>query len=275
MDIAWVKWLYLVDLSRWSSILCHPFLKWWMGVRPIHSPVVVLKHLFSQDGQVLFWKSSNGFEVLDKNAQTWHLDQCQCVPFYVDTHREFYQKSFCFPVSLEANLLCGVHWDEQVLSQPQLHLFLILGVQNLGRKSFEPIFTRALVFNLDVKHVFHSIEFFWIQTTRWTKWDGAIKPFHVPFWVIQLDACFGKKSCTQDDVVFDIIVVNTRTFCRLICLFLSNLGNLKCCIVMSIRPPIGPGTWADHGADSAAGHPGRMRNRFHGPFAALWHVEGR
>ncbi len=27
-------------------------------------------------------------------------------------------------------------------------------------------------------------------------------------------------------------------------------------------PPIGPGTRADHGADNAAGHPGRMRNRF-------------
>ncbi len=39
------------------------------------------------------------------------------------------------------------------------------------------------------------------------KWDGAIIPFHVPFWVIQLDFSFGKKVGTQDDDLFDIIIV--------------------------------------------------------------------
>ncbi len=40
-------------------------------------------------------------------------------------------------------------------------------------------------------------------------------------------------------------------------------------ILQSITPPIGPGTRADHGADSAAGHPGRMRNRFRS-FRCSW-----
>jgi hypothetical protein len=35
----------------------------------------------------------------------------------------------------------------------------ILGVQDLSCKSFEPIFTKELVFDLDVRHVFHGIEF--------------------------------------------------------------------------------------------------------------------
>jgi hypothetical protein len=56
-----------------------------------------------------------------------------------------------------------------------------LGIQNLCRKAFEPIFMEELVFDLDMKHVFHGIKFVQIQTSRWTKWDGAIKPFHVFF----------------------------------------------------------------------------------------------
>jgi hypothetical protein len=57
----------------------------------------------------------------------------------------------------------------------------ILGFQNLCRKTFELIFTKELVFDLDMKHVFHGIEFVRIQTSRWTKWDGVMKPFHVSF----------------------------------------------------------------------------------------------
>ncbi len=85
--------------------------------------------------------------------------------------------------------------------------FLILCIQNLGCKAFEPVFTKELVFYLYVEHVFHGIEFFQIQTARWTKCDGAIKLFHIPFWVIQLDSNFGKKGCTQDYVLFDVDVV--------------------------------------------------------------------
>jgi hypothetical protein len=57
----------------------------------------------------------------------------------------------------------------------------ILGIQDLDREEFEPVFTKELVLDLDVKHVFHGIKFFQIQTSRWTKWDGSIKPFHVSF----------------------------------------------------------------------------------------------
>ncbi len=88
--------------------------------------------------------------------------------------------------------------------------FLILCVQNLSCKAFEPIFTKELVFDLYVEHIFHGVKFFWIQTARWTKWDGAIKPFHIPFWVIQLDSYFGKKVCTQDYVVFDIVIIKHK-----------------------------------------------------------------
>jgi hypothetical protein len=42
----------------------------------------------------------------------------------------------------------------------------------------------------------------------------------------------------------------------------------------SITPLIGPGTRADHGVVSKAGHPGRMRNSA-GPFNALGCAEGR
>ncbi len=35
----------------------------------------------------------------------------------------------------------------------------ILGVQNLCCKAFESIFTKDLIFDLDVKHVFLGVEF--------------------------------------------------------------------------------------------------------------------
>ncbi len=57
----------------------------------------------------------------------------------------------------------------------------ILGVQNFGCNAFELFCTEYLVFDLDVKHVFHGIKFIQIQTFRWTKWDGEVKPFHVSF----------------------------------------------------------------------------------------------
>ncbi len=31
----------------------------------------------------------------------------------------------------------------------------------------------------------------WIQTSRWTKWDGLIKPFHVSFWAVWLESSLG------------------------------------------------------------------------------------
>jgi hypothetical protein len=35
----------------------------------------------------------------------------------------------------------------------------ILGIQNLFHKAFESISTKELIFDLEVKHVFHGLEF--------------------------------------------------------------------------------------------------------------------
>jgi hypothetical protein len=101
-------------------------------------------------------------------------------------------------------------WHELLIQRTLFSSFeslFILGVQNLCLKAFESIFTKDLVFELDVKHVFHGIEFVWIQTSRWTKWDGLIKPFHVSFWADWFESSLGLQVCTQDDVVFDVIIV--------------------------------------------------------------------
>jgi hypothetical protein len=57
--------------------------------------------------------------------------------------------------------------------------FFILSVQDFGCKAFEQTFSKELVFELDAKHVFYGVKFIQIQTSRWAKWDGLIKPFHV------------------------------------------------------------------------------------------------
>jgi hypothetical protein len=46
------------------------------------------------------------------NALAWHLDQCLCIPVYVDKFKVFYQTSGCSPVALEANMIFDVHLDE-------------------------------------------------------------------------------------------------------------------------------------------------------------------
>jgi hypothetical protein len=102
----------------------------------------------------------------------------------------------------------------------------ILGIQNLGRKAFEPIFTEELIFDLDVKHVFHDIKFVRIQTSRWMKWDGAIKPFNL---IPVLERKFVPRMMSY----LTLLLSNTKTFCWLMRLFLSNLGKLKSCMVMT------------------------------------------
>ncbi len=104
----------------------------------------------------------------------------------------------------------------------------ILGIQNLCRKAFEPIFTRELVFDLYVKHVFHGIKFVQIQTARWTKWDGAIKPSHVPFWVVQFIPVLERKFVPR---MMSYLSCQALKPLELMRLFLSNLGNLKSCIM--------------------------------------------
>ncbi len=145
-----------------------------------------------------------------------------------------HQTSCHFPVALEANPRFDVHLDEWVLSQPQLYL-------SFHCKAFEPIFTKEFVFDLDVKHVLHGIKSIRIQTFRWTKWDGAIKSFHVSFWVVQLYSSLGKKFVPRMMSYLTLLLSNTNTFCWLMPLFLSNLGNLKSCIVTTsciLRQPL-------------------------------------
>jgi hypothetical protein len=57
----------------------------------------------------------------------------------------------------------------------------ILCIQNLVHKAFEPIFAKELIFNLYMEHIFHGIKLCQIRTARWTKRNGAIKPFHYFF----------------------------------------------------------------------------------------------
>ncbi len=111
-------------------------------------------------------------------------------------------------------------------------LFL-LGVQNLCCKAIESIFSKELIFELDVKHVFHGVEFVWIQTFRRTKRDGLIKPFHVSIWVVQLKPVLESTLVLRMMLYLTLLLSKTKSFCWLMRLFLSNLGNLKSCIVMA------------------------------------------
>ncbi len=107
----------------------------------------------------------------------------------------------------------------------------ILGIQNLCRKAFDPIFTKEFVLDLNVKHAFHGIKCVWIQTSRWTKWDGTIKPFYVSFWVVPLFSSLGRKVCTQDDVVFDIVIIKHKNLFLVDAPVLVDLDYFKSCIV--------------------------------------------
>jgi hypothetical protein len=59
-------------------------------------------------------------------------------------------------------------------------------------KVFESIFTNELIFDLDVKHVFHSVKFVQILNLQMDKVG----------WTNQTNSCF-----LQVDVVFDVIIV--------------------------------------------------------------------
>ena len=150
------------------------------------------------------WIQGTGY---DLECTGWQLDQCQCVPFCVDKLQEFHWTSYHFPVALKASLLFDVHLDEWVLSWPQLYLSFHTWCSESLSQTFESIFSKELIFDLDVKHMFYGVKFVWIQTSRWTKWDGLVKPFQSSFWVVQFESSIGKQVCTQDDVVFDVIIV--------------------------------------------------------------------
>jgi hypothetical protein len=119
--------------------------------------------------------------------------------------------------------------------------FFILGVQNLCHKDFESIFIKDLIFDLDVEHAFQSIDFFWIQTSRWTKWDGVIKPFHVPSEQFDLNPVLDSKFVLRMMLYLTLSLSKTITIKRFDVPVLSNLGNLKSCIMTTcciLRWPI-------------------------------------
>jgi hypothetical protein len=88
----------------------------------------------------------------------------------------------------------------------------IFGVQNLCRKAFESIFTKDLVFDLDVKPVLESIEFVRIQTSRLTTWDGVIKPFHVPSEQFDLNPVLDSKFVPRVMSYLTLSLSKTKTF---------------------------------------------------------------
>jgi hypothetical protein len=113
--------------------------------------------------------------------------------------------------------------------------FFILGIQNFCRKSFESIFTNDLIFDLDVEHAFLGIEFVQIQTSRWTKWDGVIKPFHVPSEQFDLNPVLDSKFVLRMMSYLTLSLSKTITIKRFDVPVLSILGNLKSCIVMTLN----------------------------------------
>ncbi len=108
----------------------------------------------------------------------------------------------------------------------------ILGVQNLCCKAFESIFTKDLVFDLDVKHVFHGIEFLQILNLQVDKvgWTNQTIPVFllssltwILYWKVSLYSgwCHIWRYCCQ----------RLKHFVDWCACFLSNSGNLKSCIV--------------------------------------------
>ncbi len=85
---------------------------------------------------------------------------------------------FLFSYSAQSKSAFDVHLDEWVLSWPQHICLFMLCVQHLCCKAFESIFTKGLGFELDVKHVFHGIEFVWILNLQVDKvgWTNQTIP---------------------------------------------------------------------------------------------------
>ncbi len=69
----------------------------------------------------------------------------------------YHSKQICF--------LMWVQMSESFHNLNYIYPFKLC-IQNLCCKAFEPIFTKELVFDLDVKHVFHGVKFVRIQTSR-------------------------------------------------------------------------------------------------------------
>ena len=121
---------------------------------------------------------------------TWVADPAYSVVFlwksvHVDEHQEFHE-TFMFSYSTQSKVCCwcASRWVSPFMTSAT-SVFL-LGVQNLCCKAFESIFTKDLVFDLDVKHVFHGIEFVQILNLQVDK----------VVWTNQTIPCFLLSSLT-------------------------------------------------------------------------------
>ncbi len=83
--------------------------------------------------------------------------------FYVDVPQEFHQSSFCFLGVLKASLLfwCAFRWVSPFMTSTT-SVFRYLASRISVTKLLSWFFTKDLVFDLDVKHVFRSVKFIWI-----------------------------------------------------------------------------------------------------------------
>ncbi len=114
-----------------------------------------------------------------------------------------YLQQVCFLVEIE---MCEIVHDIADICP------FIFCIKDLGGITVKLIFAKDFIFCLNKEHVFHGIKVCGGQTDRWAKWDGTIEPFHFSCWVTEFDACLQQKICTQDDVMFDGVIVKDKTF---------------------------------------------------------------
>ncbi len=123
-------------------------------------------------------------------------------------HWEFHQTSFCSPVALKASLPFwrAFRWVSPFMTSATsvfTYLASRISVAKLLSQSLPKSSSLTWIWNMSSM----ALNSFKFQTSRWTKWDGLIKPFQFSFWVVNLESSIEKQVCTQDDVVFEVVVV--------------------------------------------------------------------
>ncbi len=104
----------------------------------------------------------------------------------------------------------------------------ILGILNLCCKAFKLIFTKDLVFDLDVKHVCSNSN---LQVDE-VGWSNQT----IPCFLLSSSVFFPvleRKFVPRMMLYLTLLLSNASTFCWLMRLFLSNSGSLMPCIMMT------------------------------------------
>ncbi len=140
--------------------------------------------------------------------------------------------SYCFPVALKANLLFDVRLDEWVLSQPQLHLsFHTWHPESLLQSIQANLHWRSCL-RLGCETCLPWLQFFLNPNLQVDKVEWSSQT--IPCFLLSSSALFqswNKKFVPRMMLYLTLSVSNTKTFCWLMRLFLSNLGNLRLRIV--------------------------------------------